>query len=370
MAQGARTTSPTPSLALLQRLTLGLTLLLLGTGFVVQLSLRLALESSPADQILSRLGLLYLAGVMVLLGVALLPLPRRLVVPLTWLVYLVALVLSGLVFSPLGRTVHGASRWVVLGGISFQPSELLRPAAALLTIPLALTHRRQPRALAILCLLLAVAIIGVEPDLAGATLTLAFGSLGLVLGGVRLWRVALIWLVLGTVGVGLVFALPGRFGHARERIEAWFHREELATGAGYQTTAARRAIQAGGLTGRGFTLEVEPVRRIPFVENDFIAAYIGYTFGSLGILAVALLYGLLAVLAVFLYQLHPDPVVGSMGAMAGWLVAGQAAVNLMTTLGVLPPTGITLPFISAGGTSLLVSAALLGAMARFATLTR
>ena len=370
MAGAGRGADISRRLVLIQRLTLGLALVMLAAGFVIQLSLRLALESQPADQILSRLGLIYLLGLAVVVAIALAPLPRRLLVPLTALLFLFALPLTPALYTPLGRTVHGASRWLSLGGLSFQPSELLRPACALLMIPLAFTRRRRPRALAIISLVLATALVGAQPDLAGATLTLAFGSLGLLLGGVRLRRVVILWLVLGAVGVGVVYAFPGRFGHARERIEAWLHREQLASGPGYQTTAARRAIRAGGLTGRGFTLEVEPVRRIPFVENDFIAAYIGYTFGSLGILAAAALYGLLALVAFALYQFHPDPVVGSMGALAGWLVAGQAAVNLLTTLGLLPPTGITLPFISAGGTSLMVSSALLGAMARLSTLTR
>lgn len=181
--------------------------------------------------------------------------------------------------------------------------------------------------------------------LAVGALYLATGRLRFVFGGIALLVVAL---VLGYLA----------FGHVRTRIDVWLDPHADAQGAGFQSLQSVYAIQAGGITGEGLGLG-QP-NAIPVVTTDYIFSAIGEELGLAGALGVVFLY-VAFLFAGLRVALQTDDAYGSLlAACIALLVAIQAAVIIAGNLRLIPTTGITLPFVSYGGSSLVVNFALVG----------
>ncbi|HBD97233.1 MAG TPA: rod shape-determining protein RodA, partial [Gemmatimonadetes bacterium] len=332
-------------------------------------------------------------------------------VPLRWIEWVavpsyvvgVLLLAITLVIGTGAGTAIGVKSWIRIGGFGFQPSEFAK-IATILMLARVLSQRKEPltslRDLLLPSVLvgLPLALIMLQPDLGTA---LAFGG---ILFAILFWAgtpVALLLLV-ASPGVGLVLSFDTRIWSAyivgvvaflylyryrlflfesvavvlanvaagtisrplweslkpyqQNRILVFLDPEVDARGAGYQVIQSKVAVGSGGLTGQGFTLG--PQKRYDFLpeqHTDFIFSVVGEELGFLGTMAAILGFAFILTRLVRMAEESPDPFAGLvlLGILGAWLV--HIFVNVGMTVGVVPITGIPLPFVSYGGTFLLMS---------------
>lgn len=276
--------------------------------------------------------------------------------------------IAGLVLVLLvGTTVNGATSWIRLGPLSFQPSEPAKLALALWGAD-ALVRRRPSRGYQQLLMpllpgasLLALLIM-MQPDL-GTTITLSLVVLGL------LWFVGApfrVFTVLAVIGVSAVAMLTLAKPYRMARVTAFLDPFADPLGSGYQTVRSIYAISSGGLTGLGLGASREKWSYLPNPHTDFIYAILAEELGLLGSLLVLLLFAGLTLAGLRIAARAADPFAKLVaGAVTVWIV-GQGILNISTVIGLLPITGVPLPLLSFGGTALLVTMTALGVLASFA----
>ena len=251
-----------------------------------------------------------------------------------------------------GEAVKGATRWIRIGGLSIQPSEFLKPAFAVLAAWMIAAGRLDERfpghVLAAVLTTTVCAVLLLQPDVGTTLLIAGIWSVQLFLAGLPLLLVGVIALLFLGGAVGAYFT----FDHVRDRID---HFLDPSTGDGFQIGRALEAFKSGGLFGRG-PGEGRVKEILPDAHADFIFAVAGEEFG----LAVCLLLvGLFAfvVLRGFGRSLRSNDlfvVLAGGGLLA--LFGMQALMNMASTTHLIPPKGITLPFISYGGSSTIALA--------------
>jgi cell division protein FtsW len=280
-----------------------------------------------------------------------------------------SLLLLLVVLAPgLGLAVGGATRWIGWGPVRVQPSELAK--LALLVFSADLLARRADRVHergAIVRPLLVVtgalgALVVLEPDM-GTAIVLALIALTVVfVGGLPWWRMA--GLLVGTSAAGLAVGLVE--GYRRARLFSFLDPWKDAGNTGYQVAQSLVALGSGHVTGVGLGASRAKWGFLPNSYTDFIFAIIGEELGLIGTVLVVGLFVAFAVLGVQAALRAPDRF-GSLVAagVTGW-VAGQALVNMGAVTGRLPVTGVPLPFVSFGGSSLVVSMAAVGILVNVA----
>jgi len=279
---------------------------------------------------------------------------------------LVALGLCAAVLA-LGPEINGARRWFLLGPASFQPSELAKLALCLFAAAY-LARRRNPRTLGELVkplgLLTATfcGLILLEPDL-GTTISLCGMMLAVFLvAGVPV-RLLLAASVLATaMGLLAIWVEPYRRARVFSFLDPWSD----AQGSGFQIVQAMIGIGSGGFTGAGLGEGVGKISYLPEAHTDMIFAVIGE---ELGLFGSVLVIGAFAVFAVAGFRIAlrcRDPFGKLLAAGLTALICGQAAINLGAVLGIAPLTGIPLPFVSYGGSSLVVLLAGVGILLNIA----
>ena len=300
--------------------------------------------------------------------------PRRHLRTLSWPLMLMAVVLLVLVVVPgVGVTRFGATRWLGFGGFVFQPSEVAK-LALLLWLGDVLERKRPSGGIihttehlvvpALPALVLVGGLVMLQPDLGTAVL------LGLIVGamlfveGLRLrFLLSALALAVMTVGV-LVLVAPYRVA----RIRGWLYAEQYAQAEGFQLMQSWVALGSGGVFGVGLGSSRGKWNFIPNPETDFVFAIVGEELGLVGAVGLMLLF-----LALLLLGLHVafNAAPGFDRTLAFtvtvWVV-GQAFVNVGTVIGLLPITGVTLPLVSAGGSSLLITMVALGLLINVARL--
>ena len=294
---------------------------------------------------LKRQILWVLAGVPVLFGVSMLPVAwaKRLALGGT------ALCVLALIAVPfIGSGANGAQRWLSIGGLLVQPSEFFKPLFIVTTAWLLALRFEDPglptMQLSFGVLLFAAALLVQQPDFGQTALIMAVWLAQAVLAGMSLWLLA--GLVLAAVfGLGVAYlSVP----HVTERID------KFVTGGGdtYQIDKALDCFRAGGLFGVG-PGEGQMKFRLPEPQTDYIFSVIGEEFGMIACLVVAGLYIAIVVRVFILLLDEEDPFV--MLAAAGLAIQFglQATINMAVNLKLLPSKGMTLPFISHGGSSFL-----------------
>ena len=263
----------------------------------------------------------------------------------------------------MGAVGGGARSWLLLGGSSFQPSEAMK-----LLVPLALaaelsTPRRSRLTRVLVCAGLVgvpVALIGLQPDM-GAVGLLMLGALSVLwLGGLATrWFVGAG--VLGAIIAPLAYAqlLP----YQQQRLLTFIHPEQDPTGSGYQTLQSLYAIAAGGWKGAGWFAGTQGrLGFLPAHETDFILAVLVEEWGVAGgLVTLALLAGLVFA-GLRIASLTKDRFIGLLAAGMAMQLFWQVMVNAGGVLGLLPLTGVTLSFLSRGGSSLLVAWASVGVL--------
>jgi cell division protein FtsW len=280
----------------------------------------------------------------------------------TPLFLLVAFVLLVLVLLPgLGVKVNGARRWLGAGPVTFQPSELMKLALILHSCAVLAARPKLARSLrgvagpilgvggAALLLILA------QPDL-GTSLVISFTLAAiLVAAGLPLRQLGLV----AAVGALLVLLFALIEPYRRARLTAFVNPWGDAAGTGFQAVQGQIAIGSGGLFGLGPGQSVQKIFYLPEAHTDFILAVIGEELGLAGICALLCLYGMIGYAGLRTAR-------NAKGAYAKLLAGGltslilcQALLNVYAVLGLAPLTGVPLPFVSSGNTSLIV---MLGAM--------
>jgi cell division protein FtsW len=276
--------------------------------------------------------------------------------------------LLALVLTPLGTSVNGSQGWFVVGALSLQPVEVAKVALALWGAHILVTKYNvlhQWRHLLVPLVpaaLLMFALVMLQPDL-GGTITLGVVLIALLwFAGApkRLFAVILTGAVAGAVLLALIAQ------YRLDRVTTFLNPGSDPLGKGLQATQAMYALADGGLFGKGLGQGQSKWRYLPNVEHDFIFALLGEELGFVGCLAVIGLFGLLASVGLRIATRNLDPWIRIVaGTLTVWLVA-QAAINIGYVVSLLPVTGLTLPLISYGGTSLVVTMLLFGILANCA----
>ena len=266
-----------------------------------------------------------------------------------------------------GTSVNGARRWLPLGVIDFQPSELAKLALAVWLAAL-LARRPAPQTLGELArpiglvVLAACALIVVEPDLGTAIAIVLMASAVLVVAGTPLRVLA----GAASLLVGLALAAIWLEPYRRERLLSFLDPWADPEGSGFQTVQAMIALGSGGVFGVGLGESVQKINYLPEASTDMIFAVVGEELGLVGAVAVVGAFALFGWAGFTVALRCRDPFGKLLATGITTLVAGQALVNLAAVLGLAPLTGIPLPFVSYGGTSLIVGLAAVGILLNIA----
>jgi cell division protein FtsW len=256
----------------------------------------------------------------------------------------------------IGSRINGARRWIEVGPATFQPSELAKLALAVWAAAY-LAKRPAPRSLKELWrpigLLLGVfcLLILAEPDL-GTAISLVVVLLAvLVISGTPTATLASGTGIAVALGLAAIWFEPYRRARIFSFIDPW----KDPQGTGFQTVQALISIGSGGFLGAGLGHGVAKINYLPEAHTDMIFAVIGEELGLLGVTAVIAAYAAFAYAGLRVALACTDPFGKRLAAGIVGLVCGQAVINLAAVLGLAPLTGIPLPFISYGGSSLVVA---------------
>ena len=266
-----------------------------------------------------------------------------------------------------GDRVNGASRWLQFGPLTFQPSEFAKPALAT-WMALFLARRPVPRTLGELTkpvgLLTGVfcALVLAEPDLGTVIALCVMVGAMLVIAGAPMRMMGMASGIVGSIVLIAIWLEPYR----RTRVFSFINPWHDAQGAGYQTVQAMVGLGSGGIFGRGLGESVAKVFYLPEAHTDMIFAIIGEELGLVGGMLVIAAYAAFAWAGMRIALRCRDPFGKFLAAGITTLVCGQAAVNLAAVVGVAPLTGIPLPLVSYGGTSLVVMLASVGILLNIA----
>lgn len=280
------------------------------------------------------------------------------------LLYIVAVVLMFLVQTPLGEEVNGARRWLKLG-IQFQPAEIAK-IAVIVCLPYMIVEMGKRIRTLKACMILgaaggALAFIAYAFTENLSTAIIIFGiTVGLIFVAHPNTKIFLLifaagaFLLLGFVlFISATMDVGATENFRLRRILVWLHPEDFASGAGYQTIQALYAIGSGGFFGRGLGNSIQKLGSVPEAQNDMIFSIICEELGIFGGIIVLLLFAYLLYRLFFIAQNAPD-LVGSLMVTGIFIhIALQVILNIAVVLNLMPNTGITLPFISYGGTSVV-----------------
>jgi cell division protein FtsW len=269
----------------------------------------------------------------------------------------------------IGTVVYGARRWIVVGGQSLQPSELAKLGAVVLVAALIVRRPREIESpagflrLAIVGIVPAGVLIMLEPDL-GTTIVLVGAVMTvLVAAGAPLRYL----FGLAAVGICGVLALIVTSSYRLERLVTFLDPWRDPGGNGYQATQSLISIASGRIFGVGLGNSVQKFGFLPEQGTDMITGIIGEELGLIGLIVLLALYVTLA-WACFRIALNCKELFGKLLATGiTAIVVGQACINVGAALGLLPLTGVPLPLVSLGGTSLVVVLAGLGILLNIAT---
>jgi cell division protein FtsW len=261
-----------------------------------------------------------------------------------------------------GVSVNGARRWIGPGQLQFQPSELLK--LALVLYAAALLARRPQRVhdlreLANPLLLIvggACLLVATQPDL-GTAMVIAFTTAVLLIAaGIPLGKLA----ILGASVLGVVFLYALARPYARARLTSFLDPWAHASSSGFQAVQGQIAIGSGGLFGVGPGQSVQKIFYLPEAPTDFILAVIAEELGVVGVCALLFLYGLIAYAGLRAAKAARSLYSALIAVGVTALILSQAILNVFAVLGLAPLTGVPLPFVSYGSSSLIVMLAAMG----------
>jgi cell division protein FtsW len=339
-------------------------LLLVGMGIVMVYSASSALALKKFGSgyfFLKKQAMFSLIGIVVLVLFSYIPfrLYRVLVYPA--LVAAIAMLVA-VVFTGLGVTAGGSARWLQLGPVQFQPSELARLA---LVIYLAYSISKKGEMLRdfyvgflphFMVLGLFTALLLVQPDFGSIVIYAALTWIMLFVGGCRITHLLSVVVVLAPMAWLFMTHAEYRVKRLMSFIDPW----QYPADEGYQIVHSLMAFGTGGITGAGIGKGYQKLFYLPEPHTDFIFSVVGEELGLIGVMIVILLYGIMLMRGVRIAR-HAKDRFGSLLAMGITVTLGlQVCINMGVALGLLPTKGLALPFLSYGGTSLLINMAAVG----------
>lgn len=260
-----------------------------------------------------------------------------------------------------GQTVNGAQRWMGTGVLMFQPSEIAKVTLVLYGAHLLASEPKRVRSLEgltpfLLVTGLGLGLIAMQPDL-GTALTTTFAvSCLMFAAGVRPRTLAPLALVGGVAVLGVIATNP----YQQERLTGFLNPGADAGGAGFQSIQASIALGSGGPFGVGLGESVQKAFYLPEAHTDMIAAVLGEETGLAGMFVLIALFGMFGYAGFRAAHRARDRYSKLLAAGLTSLILSQASINLFAVLGLAPLTGVPLPFVSYGGTSLVVTLAAAG----------
>lgn len=278
---------------------------------------------------------------------------RKLVFPMLIITYIL---LVAVLFMP---EIHNVKRWIPLGPLTFQPSEIAKFTVVIVFAHLISINYKRMKLFTVgvlpfmLILGSFAGLLVLEPHLSGTVLILLIGLILMFVGGTSLkWFAAGGGIMAG--GLVYVVAFTNLIQYAMTRLQIWFDPFVDPAGKGYQTIQSLYAIGSGGLLGLGLGNSRQKYLYIPEPQNDFIFAVVCEELGFVGASIIIVLFALLVWRGFVIAMRAPDKF-GSLIAVGLIVQVGlQAALNIAVVTNTIPNTGISLPFFSAGGTALIM----------------
>jgi len=282
------------------------------------------------------------------------------------------LTLAAVLVPGAGITVNGATRWIGVGSLTFQPSELVKLTLVLFIADLlarptrSMADSRSTMRPVIFVSLLVVGLLMLEPHLGASLILLTIASSMLFLAGAPISRMLSLGSVVGVFGAIGIYASPWR----RDRLLAFLHPMADPNGTGYQLLQSLHAITAGGFSGVGLGESRAKWGFLPYAHTDFIFAILAEELGLLGAMFVIVMFTVIGV-AGFMAALRAPDRFGMLLAVGitTWVVS-QVVLNVGSVMAVLPVTGVTLPFMSFGGSSVVMTMAAMGLLLNIARQSR
>jgi rod shape determining protein RodA len=269
--------------------------------------------------------------------------------------------LLGAVLTPLGTATHGAQSWYGLGPLRVQPSEYAKVGMIVVLAAILDTRAERPGPRRLAVALGATALVCgeilLQPDFGTLMVFVAVLFCMLLVGGVQL-RWLLVLALVGGVGVVGMFKLDVLKEYQKQRLTAFVNPSADAGGRGYTYNARQAviAIGSGGVTGKGYLKGTQTnLQYVPEQRTDFIFTVVGEELGFAGAVGLLLAFGAVLWRGVRIALIARDPFGALVAAGVVAMFAFQAFVNVGMTIGIMPITGIPLPFVSYGGSSLIAS---------------
>ena len=273
-----------------------------------------------------------------------------------------AALLIAVVIPGIGTSINGSRRWLTFGPLSFQPGELAKYAVVLF-MAMTLTVRGKKIEKLIRGILPVLIVPGIlfllileQPNLSTAGTIIIVSVLMVMLAGAKWRHMAL--LGAGGLIVGAYYAWSAEY--RRERLLSFTDPFAKMSDEGYQLSQSLIAFGSGGLFGMGLGQGRQKYAYLPYPESDFIFAIVGEDFGLAGCLAVIFLFVAFMLAGMRIAMRCEDPFGALLAAGIIGMISVQAFINMGVVVGVLPTTGLPLPFFSAGGTSLSITMAAVG----------
>ncbi len=269
----------------------------------------------------------------------------------------------------LGVEVNGAQRWLGAGPLQFQPAEVMKLA---LVVHIAAVFADRPKIASHLRLTVphiltaavgATLLIWLQPDLGTSLVILGVTGAMLIAAGVPLRQMAFV----AAIGAAVILVYALLEPYRRARLTSFLNPWEDAGGAGFQAVQGQIALGSGGFFGLGPGQSVQKIFYLPEAHTDFILAVIGEELGVAGILGLLALYGMIAWAGLRAARRARDRYAKLVATGVTSLILCQALLNIYTVLGLAPLTGVPLPFISSGSTSLIVLLCSMGVLLNVAS---
>ncbi len=344
---------------------LSLVLILLTVGLVMLFSASYAFSYENygnSYKFISRQAIFAVLGVAIMLAVS--TVNYHIYRKFAWIFYIAIMgVLGFLLAMPPMLEGMDVKRWLVIGPINFQPSELAKFAVILLLSSLIAANYKLMEKFGFVAFLVGLvavpcALIVLEPHLSATVLVFCLGIVLLICGGLAKRY------IIGGIGIGVVgvaaLIVTGAIGYASDRIQYWRNPWLDPSGKGFQTIQSLLAIGSGGIWGRGIGQSRQKHLWVPEPHNDFIFSIVCEELGLIGAIVIIALFCLL-VWRGFTIAMKANDKFGSLMAIGLTFQVGlQALLNIWVVTNTIPNTGISLPFFSYGGTSLLILLAEMG----------
>ncbi len=280
-----------------------------------------------------------------------------------WVVYGILAITVVLLISVFAfPSINGARRWIRFGGFSLQPSELAKIALPIFLAFFLTKHEKtmgELKSTVIPCLsalVLLAGLIFIEPDLGTVIVLCAIFSAVYFAAGAKLLHIASVAGAMVLLGIGAIIFAPWRVQRLMAFLDPFKHSDD----AGYQVVQSLMAIGSGGVVGEGFAKGQAKLFYLPYPYSDFIFSVVGEELGLVGTMAVLIAFGLLLWRGTRAALMAPDRfgMLLGIGIITGIIV--QALFNISVVISILPAKGIPLPFISYGGTSVLMTLCAVG----------